>query len=331
MSFLSSIALSTQGALAQGVLWGIMVLGVYITYKLLDIPDLTADGSFTLGGCVCTVAILGGINPILATFLGILAGAAAGAVTGILHTVFEIPAILAGILTQIGLWSVNLRIMGGKANNPLLKTTSIISFVAEKTGLTQSQSSLIVGIVLAAAVILLLYWFFGTEIGSALRATGDNPDMIRALGVNIGHTKLIALSLSNALIGFSGAMVAQMQKYADINMGRGAIVIGLAAIVIGEVLLRRVKNFGMKLTSAVIGSMVYFVIQAYVLKMGLDPNDMKLLSALLVALALAIPVAASKYRQKRSYVEYDLYAEQRVQAEPIQKQNGEDKTGGSVK
>lgn len=332
MSFLSSLALSTQGALAQGVLWGLMVLGVYITYKLLDIADLTADGSFTLGGCVCTVAIISGVNPVLATLMGLLAGALAGAVTGILHTVFEIPAILAGILTQIGLWSVNLRIMGGKANNPLLKSQSIISYVSDTTGLTQSQASLLVGIVLAFIVIALLYWFFGTEIGSALRATGDNPDMIRALGVNIGHMKLIALSLSNALIGLSGAMVAQMQKYADINMGRGAIVIGLAAIVIGEVLLRRVKNFGLKLFSAVIGSMVYFVIQAYVLKMGLNPNDMKLLSAILVALALAIPVAAAKYRQKRSYVEYDLYAEQRVHGEATGKaQDAAKEKGGAEK
>lgn len=317
MSILESLLLSTQGALAQGVLWGIMVLGVYITYKLLDIPDLTADGSFTLGGCVCTVAILHGINPILATLLGLLAGALAGAVTGILHTVFEIPAILAGILTQIGLWSVNLRVMDGKANNPLLKAGTVISYVSDKTSLTQSQASLVVGIVLVAVVIALLYWFFGTQIGSALRATGDNPDMIRALGVNIGHTKLLALSLSNALIGLSGAMVAQMQKYADINMGRGAIVIGLAAIVIGEVLFGWAKNFGMKLCAAVVGSMIYFIVQAYVLKLGFNPNDMKLLSALLVAAALAIPVVLARQRQKNSYVEGDLYAQQRVQEEKL--------------
>ncbi len=311
---------SLQSGVAQGVLWGIMVLGVYITYKLLDIPDLTADGSFTLGGCVTTVAILAGIDPILATLMGLGAGFLAGAVTGILHTVFEIPAILAGILTQIGLWSVNLRIMGGKANNPLLKADSTISFFTDALGVTQSQASLLLGVLLVIAVILILYWFFGTEIGSALRATGDNEDMIRALGVNTGHTKLLALALSNALIGLSGAMVAQMQKYADINMGRGAIVIGLAAIVIGEVLLGRAKNFGVKLFSAILGSIVYFIIQALVLRFGMDANDMKLLSAIMVAVALAIPVAMRRYNTKKSYVEYDLYGAE-----------AEQKTGGAEK
>ena len=176
---MSGLLLVTQGAVSQGVLWGIMVLGVYITYKLLDIPDLTADGSFTLGGCVCTVAILSGVDPILATVMGLFAGLLAGAVTGILHTVFEIPAILAGILTQIGLWSVNLRIMGGKSNNPLLKSDSTISFFVDNFGVSQSQAALIVGIILVLIVIAVLYWFFGTEIGAALRATGDNADMIR--------------------------------------------------------------------------------------------------------------------------------------------------------
>ncbi len=302
---------SLQSGVAQGVLWGIMVLGVYITYKLLDIPDLTADGSFTLGGCVTTVAILAGINPVFATLMGMGAGFLAGAVTGVLHTFFDIPAILAGILTQIGLWSVNLRIMGGKANNPLLKADTIVSFFSGCLGISNSQASMLVGILLILLVILFLYWFFGTEIGSALRATGDNEDMIRALGVNTGHTKLLALAISNGLIGLSGAMVAQMQKYADINMGRGAIVIGLAAIVIGEVLLGRlVKNFGFKLFSAVLGSVVYFIIQALVLRFGMDANDMKLLSALMVAAALAIPVAMSRYRQKKSYSENDLYADE---------------------
>ena len=305
---MSGLLLVTQGAVSQGVLWGIMVLGVYITYKLLDIPDLTADGSFTLGGCVCTVAILSGINPVLATIMGLFAGLMAGAVTGILHTVFEIPAILSGILTQIGLWSVNLRIMGGKSNNPLLQADSTISFVVDRTGLSQSQAALIVGVVLVIIVIAVLYWFFGTEIGAALRATGDNADMIRALGVNINHTKLIALSLSNGLIGLSGAMVAQMLKHADINMGRGAIVIGLAAIVIGEVLMNRVKNFGLKLFSAVVGAMIYFLIRAYAIQLGLNVNDMQLISALLVAVALAIPVAMRKWREKAAYTEEDLYA-----------------------
>ncbi len=322
---MSGLLLVTQGAISQGVLWGIMVLGVYITYKLLDIPDLTADGSFTLGGCVCTVAILSGVNPVLATIMGLFAGLLAGAVTGILHTVFEIPAILAGILTQIGLWSVNLRIMGGKSNNPLLQTESMISFVSENTGVSQSQAALIVGIILVVIVIAALYWFFGTEVGAALRATGDNADMIRALGVNINNTKLIALSLSNGLIGLSGAMVAQMQKYADINMGRGAIVIGLAAIVIGEVLMNRVKNFGFKLFSAVVGAMIYFLIRAYAIQLGLNVNDMQLISALLVAAALAIPVAMRKWREKAAYTEDDLYASEHAASSEGDKHADRDK------
>lgn len=301
---MNGVFLAMQGAVAQGVLWGIMVLGVYITYRLLDIADLTVDGSFALGGCVCAVMVLNkNMNPVLALVVATLAGAAAGAVTGVLHTVFEIPAILAGILSQISLWSINLRIMGGKSNLPLLKTETLISKFVDMTGLTQSQCSLIVGIVVAILMIVLLYWFFGTEIGSALRATGNNEDMIRALGVNTKMTKMLALMLSNALVGLSGGLVCQSQKYADIGMGTGAIVIGLAAIVIGEVLLGRLRSFGSKLTSAVVGSVVYFLIRAAVLQMGMSTNDMKLLSAVIVALALCIPVAVSKYRINREYSE----------------------------
>lgn len=301
---MNGVFLAMQGAVAQGVLWGIMVLGVYITYRLLDIADLTVDGSFALGGCVCAVMILNkNMDPVLALVMATLAGAAAGAVTGALHTVFEIPAILAGILSQISLWSINLRIMGGKSNLPLLKTETLISKFVDMTGLTQSQCSLIVGIVVAVLMIVLLYWFFGTEIGSALRATGNNEDMIRALGVNTKMTKMLALMLSNALVGLSGGLVCQSQKYADIGMGTGAIVIGLAAIVIGEVLLGRLRSFGSKLTSAVVGSVVYFLIRAAVLQMGMSTNDMKLLSAVIVALALCIPVAVSKYRLNREYSE----------------------------
>ncbi len=298
------VFLALQGAAAQGVLWGIMVLGVYITYRLLDIADLTVDGSFALGGCVCAVMVLNkNMNPALALLMATLAGAAAGAVTGALHTIFEIPAILAGILTQISLWSINLRIMGGKSNLPLLKTETLISKLVAATGLTQSQSSLIVGILVAVLMICLLYWFFGTELGSALRATGNNEDMIRALGVNTKMTKMLALMLSNALVGLSGALVCQSQKYADIGMGTGAIVIGLAAIVIGEVLLGRLRSFASKLTSAVAGSVVYFMIRAGVLRLGMSANDMKLLSAIIVALALCVPVVITKYRQSKEYSE----------------------------
>lgn len=304
LDILASMIPALQGAAAQGVLWGIMVLGVYITFRLLDIADLTVDGSFALGGCVCAVLVVKyNVDPVAALLVATVAGLLAGAITGILHTVFEIPAILAGILTQIALWSINLRVMGGKSNMPLLKVKTLISGVVDSTGVTQSQASLIVGIIVAILVIALLYWFFGTEIGSALRATGNNEDMIRALGVNTKMTKLLALMISNGLVGLSGGLVCQSQKYADIGMGTGAIVIGLAAIVIGEVLMGRLRSFASKLTSAVAGAVVYFLIRAIVLQLGLSANDMKLFSAVLVALALSIPVMMGKWRIKKAYSE----------------------------
>ena len=301
---MSGVALAMLGAVSQGVLWGLMVLGVYITYKILDIADLTVDGSFALGGCVCASMIaVNHMNPVLAILVALAAGLLAGAVTGFLHTVFDIPAILSGILTQIALWSINLRIMGGKSNVPLLKSKTIFTATVENTGLTQSQVALIVGVIIAAAVIAFLYWFFGTELGAALRATGNNEAMIRALGVDIRKTKMIALMLSNGLVAVSGALVCQSQKFGDINMGTGAIVIGLASIVIGEVLLGRLRSFGSKLISAVVGSVVYFLIRAIVLQLGMNANDMKLLSAIIVAFVLCIPVAVSKWKVRRSYSE----------------------------
>jgi len=301
---MEGMLLALQGAVAQGVLWGIMVLGVYITYRLLRISDLTVDGSFALGGCVCAIMIVNhDINPFLALLAATMAGALAGAVTGALHTLFEIPAILAGILTQISLWSINLRILTGKSNIPLLKSETIISCLVDMTGMKQSQGSLAAGVVVAVLMIVLLYLFFGTEIGSALRATGDNEDMIRALGMNTRLTKMLGLMLANALVGLSGGLVCQSQKYADVGMGKGAIVIGLAAIVIGEVLMGRLRSFGSKLASAVVGSVVYFLIRAIVLQLGMKPNDMQLLSAVIVAIALCIPVAFAKYRLRQSYSE----------------------------
>lgn len=298
---MSAILLAMQGAVSQGVLWGIMVLGVFITYKILDIADLTVDGSFALGGCVCALFIVQkGYNPWIALLAAAIAGMIAGAVTGILHTVFEIPAILAGILTQIGLWSINLRIMG-QSNIPLLNVDNIFTKLVDFTGLKQSQISLIVGILIAIIIIAALYWFFGTELGSALRATGNNIDMIRALGVNTKVMKVLALMISNALVGLSGGLVCQSQKYGDINMGTGAIVIGLAAIVIGDVIMGRLRSFGSKLASAVIGSVVYFIIRAIVLQLGMNANDMKLLSAVIVALALCVPVAVSKFKTAKAY------------------------------
>lgn len=301
---MNGLVISLQDAVVQGVFWGIMVLGVYITYKLLNIADLTVDGSFALGGCVCAVMILSfNMDPWVALVAAALAGMAAGAVTGLLHTVFEIPAILAGILTQIGLWSINLRIMGGKSNVPLLKTDTIMSRFIDLTGLSKQNSALIIGIGFAVVMIVLLYWFFGTEVGSAMRATGNNESMIRAQGVNTNWTKLLALTISNGLVGISGGLVCQSQKYSDIGMGTGAIVIGLAAIVIGDVLMGKLRSFGSRLTSAVVGSVIYFVIRAVVLRMGMSANDMKLLSAAIVAIALCVPVMINKWRIKKSYTE----------------------------
>ena len=291
-----------QGAVSQGILWGIMVLGVFITFRLLDIPDMTVDGSFALGGSVVAVLVVNlGVDPVVAVLVGMFAGAVAGAVTGLLATVFEIPAILAGILTQISLWSINLRIMG-KSNTPLLANETIFSRISDATGLPQSA-------VLVVLIVLALYWFFGTEIGSALRATGNNEAMIRALGQNTNATKMIALIVSNALVGLAGGLICQSQKYADIGMGTGAIVIGLAAIVIGEVLGRLLpgglSKFGARLAAAVIGSIVYFLIRAVVLQMGMDANDMKLLSAIIVALALCVPVVWERYQLRSSYTRGD--------------------------
>ena len=301
--------IALQGAVSQGVLWGIMVLGVFITFRLLDIPDMTCDGSFALGGAVVAVLIVNfNVDPALAILAGMVAGGIAGAVTGFLTTVFEIPAILAGILTQISLWSVNLRIMG-KSNTPLLTSSTIFSNISDITGLPQSTVATLTGIVLAALIVWILYWFFGTEIGSALRATGNNEHMVRALGVSTNKTKMIALILSNALIGLSGGLICESQKYADIGMGTGAIVIGLAAIVIGEVLGRLLPGgltkFGARLIAAVVGSVVYFLIRALVLQMGMDANDMKLLSAVIVALALCIPVVWERHKLRASYTKGD--------------------------
>lgn len=298
---MSSLFLTVMGAASQGILWGVMALGVYITYRLLNIADLTVDGSFALGACVCAVMIVNfKVDPLLALVFSTLAGAAAGAVTGVIHTFFEIPSILAGILTQISLWSINLKIMS-KSNIPLPKDNTIFSKFVKLTGLSNLAAALLIGLIISILVIVFLYWFFGTEIGSALRAAGNNEAMIRALGVDTKLAKLLALMLSNALVGLAGGLVSQQQKYADINIGTGAIVIGLAAIVIGEVLMGKFISFYFKLISAVIGSAIYFIIRAFVISMGMNANDMKLISAIIVLIALASPVVLEKWRLKRAY------------------------------
>ncbi len=300
---MSGLLASMLGAVSQGLIWSIMVLGVYITFKLLDIADMTTDGAFALGGCVCATLMLNGCDPTVALICGALAGGVAGAVTGVLHTFFGIPAILAGILTQISLWSINLRIMSDKSNQSVNKINSDITFWVDKLGISQSQASMIVGVIVVLLAVAALYWFFGTELGAALRATGNNEAMIRALGVDTNKSKLMGLVLANALVGLSGALICQSTKYADVGMGTGAIVIGLAAIVIGEVLFGKARNFGAKLLAAVAGCVIYFLIRAIVLRMGMKANDMKLLSALIVGAALCIPVAVAKMKANRAYRE----------------------------
>ena len=294
------ILLAIQGAVSQGVLWGIMALGIYLTYRILDVADLTVDGSFALGGCTCAALVTAGMNPWLSLVVAVAAGMIAGFVTGMLHTKCAIPAILAGILTQIGLYSINLRIMG-RSNTPLLKTPTIFKTLASMTGLAQNWVSMIVGAIFVIVLIAVLYWFFGTEIGSAIRATGNNENMVRSLGMNTNTHKVMGLALSNGLVALSGALVTQSQGYADVKQGTGAIVIGLASIIIGEVIFGKKTSFGTKLASVVIGSIIYRIIVAVVLQMGLNTDDLKLLTALLVAAALTVPVILDKRRQAASY------------------------------
>jgi putative ABC transport system permease protein len=288
-----AILLAMQGAVSQGVLWGIMTMGVFITFKVLDFPDMTVDGSFALGGSVSAVLIVGGANPLLSLGAAFLAGGAAGIVTGLLHTKLKIPGILAGILSMIALYSINIRVMG-RANTPLLGVTTLMSSIEGVTGMSKTAVSLVAGVIFSAIITAALYWFFGTEMGSSIRATGSNETMIRALGVDTDRMKIIGLFLADALVGLSGALVAQSQGYADVGMGTGTIVIGLASIIIGEVFFGKERSFWVKLVSCIFGSVVYRIIIAIVLQLGLKSTDLKLLTAIIVAIALAIPVVRQK-------------------------------------
>ena len=291
--FIASIGF--PGAIAQGIIWGLMAIGVYITYKILDIADLTVDGSFTTGGAVLVVCVTSGMDVSLAMLIAFGAGCAAGLVTGIFHTKFGIPAILAGILTQLALYSVNLRILSG-ANLGLNATKYPVLI----TSFLQNEA-IIVGAVIVIAIIALLYWLFGTELGHALRATGNNSAMARANGINTDTGKVIGLVISNGFVALSGAMLAQYQGFADVNMGRGAIVIGLAAVIIGEVIFGKLfKNFALKLLASVIGGIVYYVVITIVIKMGLRADDLKLLTALVVAIFLGIPYWKRKLSEMKT-------------------------------
>lgn len=291
MRFFVPLLNSLPGAFAQGIIWGIMALGVYMTFRIMNISDLTVDGSIATGGAVCVMLIRGGTPAGIAVLVAAFAGAAAGLVTAILHTKCKIPAILASILTQLALYSINLRILGGKSNQPISvdKYKLVVSqrFVRDVSILKNPLPLLIL---LTAVIILIIYWFFGTEKGCSIRATGGNAAMARAQGINTEANIIIGFMIANGLVALSGALLVQYQGSADVNMGRGAIVIGLAAVIIGETLFKNIfRNFALMLTSVVIGSVIYYLVLQVTLQLGLNTNDLKLISALLVALFLAIP------------------------------------------
>ena len=302
MSFLLGFINSLPSAVSQGLIWGIMAIGVYITYKILDVADLTVDGSLCTGGATCIILIVNGKPIWFALLCAIIVGAIAGLVTGLFITKFGIPAILAGILTQLALYSINLHIMGfntssfSKSNLPVSvdKYNLIVSsrYVRELS----LRNPMFVILIFVVLTIAILYWFFGTELGSSIRATGANVHMARALCINTDKTKVIGLVISNSIVAFSGALLSQYQGFSDINMGRGSIVIGLAAVIIGEVIFSKVfKNFALKLSACVIGAIVYYAVIQFVLKLGLSTDDLKLLTAVVVAIFLAIPYWKSKY------------------------------------
>ncbi|MDE5671036.1 MAG: ABC transporter permease [Eubacterium sp.] len=291
---MASFFVSIPGAAAQGIIWGIMAIGVYITYRILDFADLTVDGSFGTGGAAFAMCTIGGMNVYVSLLVAFIAGCLAGLATGIFHTVFGIPPILAGILTQLALYSVNLDIMG--QSNQALNANKYHFIV----NLLEYKKSIAVGLIFVAIIIAVLYWFFGTELGHSIRATGNNQNMARANGINTNVNKVVALVLSNGIVAISGALLAQFQGFADINMGRGAIVIGLAAVIIGEVIFGKIfKNFALKLIAAVIGGVIYYIVITLVVALGLPANDLKLFTAIVVAIFLGVPYWKSKVIRKK--------------------------------
>ncbi|MDO4571736.1 MAG: ABC transporter permease [Clostridia bacterium] len=285
-------------AVGLGLIWTLMTFGVYISYRVLDVADLSVEGSITMGAAISAVCLLAGVPPLPALLLSFIGGMAAGLCTGLLHTALKIPALLSGILTMIALWSINLHIMG-KANVSLLRQRTVFSAVADALGLSKNLAVILVALVFVAAVFGLLYWFFGTEIGCAVRATGDNPRMARAQGIHTEAMKRLGLAISNGLVALSGGLIAQSQMFADIQMGTGSIVIGLASLIIGEVLFGR-SSFFRSLVSVVCGAVCYRLIIALVLKLGMPANDLKLFTAITVAVALSLPAIQKRLRGRRA-------------------------------
>jgi putative ABC transport system permease protein len=287
------------GAVAQGLIWGIMAIGVYITFRILDIADLTVDGTLGLGGAVCIMMMQSGHNVWISLAVALLAGMMAGLVTGLLNTWMGIPAILAGILTQLSLYSVNLKIMG-KSNQAInVDKYDLLVSLRYIKGVPIYKNTIFVVAVAIVLLIVVLYWFFGTELGCSLRATGCNDRMSRAQGINTDFNRVLGLMISNGLVALSGALLGQYQGFADINMGRGAIVIGLAAVIIGEAIFGRIfRNFGLTLLAVAFGSIIYYFVLQIVIWMGIDTDLLKLLSAAVVAVFLAIPYWQSKYFSK---------------------------------
>lgn len=287
------------GAIAQGLIWGIMAIGLYITYKVLNYSDLTVDGTMATGGAVCIMLMMNGVNVWIALICAVLAGMLAGFVTGLFHTAMGIPAILAGILTQLSLYSINLVILGGKANQAVSITKYNLIVSSRYVKELSFNNPIVVTLIFIAVLIAVLYWFFGTELGCSLRATGANENMSRAQGINTNKCKILGLMLANGIVALASAMYSHYQGFVDINMGRGAIVIGLAAVIISDVIFGKLfHNFALKLLAVALGAVIYYIVIQIVLWMGLDTNLLKLLSALVVALFLAIPYWKGKIHMK---------------------------------